>query len=175
MEPIASMIVTGANRVMSLAEALLSGVPDEQFARFASPGGQTIEANHPAFVYGHLSIYPARILKAAGADASAVEPSGRFLELFENGVVCRDDPSGTIYPSRAEILDLFTSGHRAAIDCIAGLSDEQLKASHGIEGRMGEMFPTVGHVASFLLGSHTMMHLGQVSTWRRAIGLGSAM
>jgi hypothetical protein len=175
MEPIASMIVTGAERMLGLGEALLKDVPDEKFARFAAPGGTPIEANHPAFIYGHLSLYPTRIFGAAGLDGSAIAPSDRFVELFENGKVCMDDPDGSIYPGRAEIVDLFVRGHRAAIDAVGGLTDEQLKAEHTIEGRMAEMFPTVGHVASFLLVGHTMMHLGQMSTWRRAIGLGSAM
>ena len=175
MEPIASMIVAGAERMLQLADALLTDVPDEQFARFAAQGGGTIEANHPAFIYGHLAIYPVRIFGAAGLDGSAVAPPDGYADLFENGKVCRDDPDGSVYPARAEIVEVFTRGHRGAIDAVAAMSDDQLKAKHTIEGRMAEMFPTVGHVSSFLLVGHTMMHLGQMSTWRRAIGLGSAM
>ena len=74
MEPIASMITAGAERVLALADALLKDVPDDRFARFAAPGGATIEANHPAFVYGHLALYPARVFAAAGLDASSVAP-----------------------------------------------------------------------------------------------------
>lgn len=175
MNSIASMIVSGAERALGLGEALLKDVPDDKFARFAPGDGSPIEANHPAFIYGHLGIYPTRILSAAGLDGSAIAPPVSYLELFENGKVCRDDEDGSIYPARAEIVDLYERAHRAAIDAVAGMSDAQLKATHSIEGRMAEMFPTVGHVAGFLLVGHTMMHLGQMSTWRRAIGLGSAM
>ena len=35
------------------ADRLLKGVPAERFARFAVVGGQIVESNHPAFVYGH--------------------------------------------------------------------------------------------------------------------------
>lgn len=175
MDPIASMIVTGAERSLGLGEALLKDVPAEKFARFASHAGQAIEANHPAFIYGHLAIYPTRILSAAGLDGSSIAPPASYLELFENGKVCRDDEAGSIYPAHSEITDLYTRAHRVAIDAVGAMSDDQLKSKHGIEGRMAEMFPTVGHVANFLLVGHTMMHLGQMSTWRRAIGLGSAM
>jgi hypothetical protein len=37
------------------------------------------------------------------------------------------------------------------------------------------MCPTIGAVANFLLSAHHMMHLGQVSAWRRAVGLGSVL
>jgi hypothetical protein len=33
--------------------------------------------------------------------------------------------------------------------------------------------PTVGAAVNFMLGGHLQMHLGQVSAWRRAMGLGS--
>ena len=121
------------------------------------------------------TLFPYTTLFRSGMDGSAIAPPESYLELFENGKVCRDDIDGTIYPDREEIVDLFTRAHRAAIDAVAAMSDDQLKAKHGIEGRMAGIFPTVGHVASFLLVGHTMMHLGQMSTWRRAIGLGSAM
>ena len=175
MTSFAAMITTGAERAIGLGQKLLENVPDERFARFAPGAEGLINANHPAFIYGHLAIYPCRILQAAGLDASSIEPPAHYDDLFAAGKECVDDPDGSVYPKRDEIVDLFVRAHRAAIDGVAGLSDDQLKAKHPIEGRMAEAFPTVGHVASFLLVGHTMMHLGQMSTWRRAIGLGSAM
>ncbi len=37
-----------------------------------------------------------------------------------------------------------------------------------------DRFPTLGALANFLMNNHVMMHIGQVSTWRRAMGLPSA-
>ena len=42
------------------------------------------------------------------------------------------------------------------------------------EGRFKEMFPQKGGAITFLCIGHMQMHLGQVSTWRRVMGLGSA-
>jgi hypothetical protein len=39
---------------------------------------------------------------------------------------------------------------------------------------MTERFPTLGSVHAFYCGGHIMMHLGQMSAWRRMMGLGSA-
>ena len=33
--------------------------------------------------------------------------------------------------------------------------------------------PTIGDAANFLMNSHAMFHLGQLSAWRRAMGLAS--
>jgi hypothetical protein len=43
-----------------------------------------------------------------------------------------------------------------------------------MEGRMKELFPTVGAAVNFLVVGHTQSHLGQISVWRRLMGLGSA-
>jgi hypothetical protein len=175
MDHMGTVIASGAERMMGLAEALLGGVEASRFARFASPGGETVHANHPAFIYGHLSLYPARVLIAAGEEASGIAAPAGWEDLFQHGAECRDDPEGSIYPAMDEIVRVFTDGHRAAIEKIRGWSDARMAERHGIEGRMAEAFPTVGHVSNFLMLGHTMMHLGQMSTWRRAEGLGSAM
>lgn len=61
---------------LSYAERLLKDISPQQFARFAAPGGKTVESNHPAFTFGHLSLYGPRILTQAGANADG--PSGRI-------------------------------------------------------------------------------------------------
>jgi hypothetical protein len=44
-----------------------------------------------------------------------------------------------------------------------------------MEGRIKEIFPFVGLAINFMLNNHNMMHVGQVSAWRRAMGLPSVM
>ncbi|MEY4102879.1 MAG: hypothetical protein RL461_81, partial [Planctomycetota bacterium] len=43
------------------------------------------------------------------------------------------------------------------------------------EGVFKERFPVLGQAVLFLCNNHQMMHLGQISAWRRVMGLGSAM
>lgn len=175
MDHSASTIVAGAERMMGLSEALLKGVDAKRFARFTAPGGKAVHANHPAFIYGHLSIYPAFILNTAGEDPAGAAAPEAFGDLFKHGAECKDDPEGTIYPAMDEIVGAFTKGHKAVIERVKSWPGSKLAEKHSIEGPMGEAFPTVGHIANFMLLAHTMMHLGQMSTWRRAEGLGSAM
>lgn len=173
MGQIADMIVRGQRVSIRLAEAMLKDVKPETFARKVAIGGKTIDSNHAAFVYGHLSIYPASAGKAAGY--SVPPPPAGFEDLFKAGVECRDDPERKVYPAMDAITKYFFEAHKASEAGTAGLTDDQLNGPNPREGRMKEMFPTLGGLLMFYTTSHMMMHLGQVSAWRRGFGLGSAM
>ena len=169
----ANMILTGVGVSKRYAESMLKDVTPEKFARLGAPGGATVESNHAAFVYGHLSLYFPRVLSMLGQPAFSHPPM--FEELFTAGKPCVDDAKGTHYPSMEAILAHFNAGMEAATDAITRASDADLGKPNPAEGRMKEMFPTIGDAINFLMNSHVMWHLGQVSGWRRMMGLGSAM
>jgi hypothetical protein len=154
------------------AERLLKDVTPQQFCRFAAPGGKPIESNHPAFTYGHLSLYGPRILQQLGRPTTAL-PDG-FEAKFSKDAKCVDDPSGTVYPSMELITATFFGGYKTALEALRETPDAAFQQPHPIEGRMAELFPTLGSLHNFYVGGHVMMHLGQVSAWRRMAGLGPA-
>src|SRR4051812_16778783 len=96
------LVLQGAKRSRAFADKLLAGIKPEQAAskpRFETKAGLTIvDTNHPVFVFGHLSLYPARIMKFGGLDGSAVAAPAGWEDLFKAGVLCHDDPEGKIYP-----------------------------------------------------------------------------
>ena len=153
-------------------ERLLAGVPADQFGRLASPGGSTIQSNHAAFIYGHLSLYGPRIVDRLGKDPSSLSIPDRFQEIFSKDAACQDDPNGTIYPAMDEITDFFFAGYRAASAALRKADEQEFSKPNPAEGRMAELFPTLGSMFAFYCGGHLMMHLGQMSAWRRMIGLG---
>ncbi|MFG0326463.1 MAG: DinB family protein [Phycisphaerales bacterium JB037] len=171
----ASTIARGCKVSMGLAEMLLKDVHPGTFARSIKLDGTRIDANHPAFVYGHLSLYPARIVSMLGGDASDITPSEHLKELFEAGKDSVDDADGTIYPSMGEITGAFFRGYERAMETVSALDDARLAEPNPVEGRLREMFPTLGGALLFVLNDHPMFHLGQVSTWRRCMGLGPVM
>lgn len=173
MGHIADIILASANRCQAYSEGMRKDVRADQFARLATSNGAPVQSNHPAFVFGHLSIYPTRIVALLGG-APVVNPP-KFDDLFSNGKPCLDDPSGSIYPAMDIIVGHYTLATDAAIKAVAGASDAELTKANPAEGRMRELFPTTGALTNFLLGAHQMSHLGQVSAWRRFMGLGSAM
>lgn len=157
------------------SEAMLKDVRADQFARLATPGGKPVQSNHPCWVFGHCGLYWPRVLEICGKPAgSIVNPAG-WDALFKNGTECKDDPSGTVYPPMERVTKHYFDGLKAALAAASEAEDSVLMEANPAEGRMKEMFPTRGGMAAFLLAAHPMSHMGQVSAWRRMMGLGSAM
>ncbi len=153
-------------------ERLLRDVPAARFPRLAAAGGVTVVSNHPAFIYGHLSLYAPKVLRQIGHPAPSVpEP---FERLFSKDATCVDDPDLDRYPSREEIVEFFLEGYRMVSGALRSTPDDTFQQANPAEGRMKELFPTIGSVQAFYCGGHMMMHLGQMSCWRRIEGLGSA-
>ena len=152
---------------LNYAQRLSSDITAERFARFAAPGGQTVESNHPAFIFGHLSLYGPRIMEYLGCAEAASKPSEKFLEVFSKDAKCVDDPESTVYPAMNEVTEFFFDGYRTAIEKLRTVDDATLQQPNPMEGRMSEQFRTVGSILAFFAGGHAMMHLGQLSAWRR--------
>ncbi len=167
------MIAASAKRALGYSESLLNGVTPENYARFACVNGQSIESNHPAFVFGHLSLYFSRIVEQLGGDASSLIPTPAFEKVFSHTAKCVDDPDGTVYPPLDEIMERYFTGLNQAIAALETADDAQFDALNPSEPSRTK-FPTIGAMHAFYVGGHIMLHLGQVSAWRRCIGLGSA-
>ena len=64
------------------AERLLRNVPKDDAACFARAGERIIESNHPAFIYGHLSLYAPKVLWQLAAPVPTIPEY--FETLFSN-------------------------------------------------------------------------------------------
>ena len=173
MQNIGPMIAASAKLGMGYAEKLVTGVDPADFAKYAQIGDTVIESNHPAFILGHLCLYPQRITSDLNADSSKTTPPENFEEIFSHNAKCVNDPDRSIYPSKDEIIDVWKTGYSAAIELVEATEDAAFAAENPIE-RLRERFPTKGSAHAFYLGGHIMMHLGQLSAWRRAMGMGAA-
>jgi hypothetical protein len=178
MGQIGEMVAAAASRALRYGDAMTKGVTPEIAAR--KPTGYrdgksfTIDTNHPAFVFGHLSLYPARLWTLRGLDPGPVTPASDWLELFKAGSPCKDDPGATIYPAWPAILARFREGYDIVIKELPKVSNEDFFRENA-DPRSKEVFPSVGMALTFMFGSHLMVHFGQVSAWRRCFGLPSAM
>ncbi|MFG0305449.1 MAG: hypothetical protein ACF8Q5_04465 [Phycisphaerales bacterium JB040] len=167
-------LIDAAKLGFGLAEALAKDIPADRFARQLSVDGKPVNANHPAYCYGHLAIYPIRIIGFLGGDGDSVAAPEHWNDLFKMGAECHDDPDGSIYPAKDELVERVRSGYGAVLEQLA-VTDESLFAQPFPDEKMRERFPTIGMTVTFMLTSHFMFHLGQVSTWRRCMGLGPVM
>ncbi|QDV60975.1 DinB family protein [Crateriforma conspicua] len=173
MSLMANAIAESGQHCMNYARQLLQDIPASQFARFARLGDTVVASNHPAFIFGHLSLYGSRVVNELGGDASAVMPTDRYNELFSPVAECVDDPDGTIYPPMDEITERFFASYTSAVDALRQADDATLSAVNPNE-RGRAKFATMGSMHAFYLGGHLMIHLGQLSAWRRMQGLGQA-
>ncbi|MGD9689308.1 MAG: DinB family protein [Phycisphaerales bacterium] len=165
--------IESSRRSLDLARRLLTGIEPRRFARLPVVGGVTVNTNHPAFIYGHLSLYPAIILDLCGLDARPAGVPDGFEPRFQRDSACVDDPGGAVYPSMDVITSAFFSGYGHLLAALPGVTLEVLDRPTR-HARLAATFPTVGFATTFLMGNHVATHLGQVSAWRRCMGLGRA-
>ena len=160
-----SYVLSGLNIGLGYADALTKTIPAEKFAQFPAK-----DVVCPAFYLAHLAIYPHRALGMLGRPDLVVPNPAGWDDRFKAGVEAQPGE----YPSKDEVMAHFNAGYRAVAKALETAPDSVFAEENPAEGRFKEMFPTVGGAVNFLCGGHNMMHLGQISTWRRAAGLGSA-
>ena len=166
--PFGSAIANGLDLAIMYANGLCKTIPADKFAHMPKN-----DFNSPAFCIGHCAIYPHRVLELLSRkDLEVPNPAG-WEELFKAGAPCVDKPG--LYPSKDELMEHFTKGYGACSVALKSAPDSVLSEANPNEGRMKEMFPTKGGVITFLCVGHPQSHLGQISMWRRVMGLGSAM
>lgn len=160
-------ILDGLNIGLRYAEMLVKDIPADKFAHMPHPS-----MNHPAFCIGHLALYPDKALDLVGMGERKAEKAG-YAELFEATATCAEDPG--LYPPKDEIVAYFLERHQAIQKHLPEVTESTLQQPVPGNGQSAKMFQTVGSAVNFYMNSHVMLHLGQISAWRRAVGLPSVM
>lgn len=120
--------------------------------------------NHPGWILCHLNVYAALIGPTLRGEA-VVDPIG---QAHSRGSRVTLDPAD--YPERDAIVSEYSRLHdaaAAALDC----ADETVLAKPNPIGRMRAISPRVSDLLMTLMVKHESFHLGQLSAWRRAMGL----
>jgi hypothetical protein len=98
--------------------------------------------------------------------------SSSWAELFGTGSIPVDRPH--VYPNKTELLTALADGQHRVVERLIELGDSGLLAPLPDECHR-EMFPTIGHAVMHILTSHAAVHVGQVTDWRRVVGLPTLM
>ncbi|MEM6553432.1 MAG: DinB family protein [Planctomycetota bacterium] len=119
--------------------------------------------NHPAWIIGHL---------AYASDGHSAEVGGtpeltHFADRYGFGSEVSGDAS--LYGSKDGLIELWHAANARYIAAMESATAEQL--GKPTRGPLFEAFPTVGEFLSFSLTGHVSLHLGQLSAWRRAMGM----
>ena len=94
------------------------------------------------------------------------------MKQFGPGSMPVDAPQD--YPSKEELLDVARRTHARAIALMETATVEQQSAPNE-PPFFPDQFPMVGDLLTHLLSTHGALHLGQLSAWRRCVGLPSVL
>jgi hypothetical protein len=146
--------------LVNYCRSLVAEVPDERMTEQPLPG-----VNHPAWVLGHLAVVADGAMEKLGGKKTLPTT---WPALFASG----SKPSATrsLYPSREELLRALEERYENLRQRAATASPEQL-SQPTTSPRAKETLPTFKEFLAFLLTGHVGVHAGQLSSWRRMIGL----
>lgn len=160
MHPLVSAIGITWRRNGAYAERLVGDLASDQWTAQPVPGRML---NHPAWIFSHLNAYApicTALLRAEPFDDPIDHPFGQRSEVA----------AAESYPEPATLTAEYMRLHSEAEAALAGADDDTLTSANPLE-RWRAMHPRVGDMLVTLMVKHESGHLGQLSAWRRAMGL----
>lgn len=154
-------VVWSFSRTLEFLGRLLADVPDELMACQVSGVN-----NHPAWVLGHLAHSCEAIGGELGLAPWLPTDWGRRFGTGSVPVTIRDT-----YPGKDELLGALADGERRVTEQLNMIGESGLSQPLP-DVRYRELFPTLGHAVLHVLTAHAAVHVGQITVWRRAVGLG---
>lgn len=121
--------------------------------------------NHPAWVIGHVTFACQLISGAIGVPKWLPRD---WSKRYGTGSVPVSDAS--VYGDKETALATLSDAQSRLTRAVEELTDEQLDEVFPAEAYR-EVFPTIRHALTQVLIGHTANHIGQLSVWRRAMGL----
>jgi uncharacterized damage-inducible protein DinB len=159
--PLASAILITWRRNAAYALRLVGDLSDAQFT--AQPiSGRTL--NHPAWVLSHLTLYTA-IAAAMLREQPFADPADHI-----HGAKSEPTSDAAAYSTRSRLIEQFRSAHDDAEAALIAAGDGIFASPNPLE-RWRTLHPTTGDMLVTLMVKHEAAHLGQLSAWRRAMGL----
>jgi hypothetical protein len=146
--------------VSGLTQAAMADIPEEAMNAQPAPG-----INPPLWILGHLAVVADSAIRLAGGHA--ICPAEWGATFGRNSTIDGIPPG---IASRAQFQSIMARQIEILIDLIEKLTPEQLAKPHPAPIFRTEL-PTVGDLLGNLLFSHHMMHIGQLTVWRRLMGL----
>jgi hypothetical protein len=159
--PLAAAILITWKRNAAYALRLAEDIDPARFVAQPVPG-RTL--NHPAWVFSHLNLYAAVAVDLASGRAFDDPADHRYGQKSEPLA----DPSA--YPEKAALLEQWRVIHAAGERALEAAAPSLTSAPNPLP-RWRAMHPTVGDMLVTLMVKHESGHLGQLSAWRRAMGL----
>jgi hypothetical protein len=146
--------------VLKLCRSMAADIAEEEMTAQPAPG-----VNHPAWILGHLAVTTDSAVRIVGA--TPICPEDWRAKFGPGSTVVADRGA---YPSKSELLSAFEAAHARVTEGMANVTEEHLSRPQPSRFFRDEL-PTLGDMLLHLITTHPMLHLGQLSAWRRAMGL----
>ena len=145
---------------LSTIEGLVADVPEERMAEQPAPG-----MNSPAWLLGHLAWAADFVPALLGLDpAHGKDWAAKF------SAKSRPTADRSAYPSKVALLDALRDAHSRASGALDRITPEALAAELP-DATFRTIMPTVGDAVFHVLTTHEATHAGQLSAWRRVLGM----
>ena len=153
------------NKNRAYGASLISDLDESQMTRQIAPDGQAA-ANHPAWVYSHLSVY-FPVIEAIIKNEPFEDPKGHQF-----GMNSKPTSDASVYASKDQLAADFDSSHGRIAKLLQEVGDDVLDNKIKL-ARWQPVMPTASLALPYLMLNHENVHLGQISAWRRIQGLAS--
>jgi hypothetical protein len=154
-------IVYAWDNQLGYAMALVADLTDQQMV--LRPGGNM---NHPAWILGHVAAYHPVTLQLLAGEPVDDPKTDPLFGFAGHGPLDDIKP----YGSKQAIVSRFADGHERVAQALLAAKPEAFRRPPSLE-RWAKSYPTVEFMLPDLLLHHESLHIGQISTWRRAAGL----
>jgi hypothetical protein len=125
--------------------------------------------NHPAWHLGHLAWVADR---GVGMLLGASSLDSEWEKKFAPNTT--PTPQRSEYPPKNELLAIFDGRRDMLAKAFAQASPDDLAKPNPI-ARIVQQMPTIGVFLAFVMLSHESNHLGQLASWRKAMGMPQAL
>ena len=160
---------------LEYAKALVADLSDAQCTESLGPGFE----NHPAWTIGHLVTGSDLLAFDLGLERDLPEGWQVLFERRGPGDKRLPDLDRNAYPPMEALLTELSCQHLRVERAWRAKQAEGEAGGAGLTApmkwRFDDALPTLNDAALFLAVSHEAMHLGQLASWRRALGLPSAL
>ncbi len=163
MEVIASAILISWRRNGAYGLRLVEDLAPAQW--LAQPVAGRV-MNHPAWIFAHLNVY--------APIAASMLRCEKFDDPFDHrhGQKSRVTNDAAEYPSAGELRERYRALREESERALVEAPGSVFGAPTPLE-RWRAMHPRTGEMLVTLMVKHESVHLGQLSAWRRAMGLAS--
>ena len=121
--------------------------------------------NHPAWTIGHITAATHLLARTIGVQKWL--PT-EWVQHYRTGSIPVADANP--YDSKNELLSKLREAQSKISHAIEQMNDSQLDVPFPAESYR-DVFPTIRHALTQVLIGHTAFHVGQLSLWRKAMGL----